>query len=304
MSGAGKNLNLSKAKSEKNDEYFTRIEDIEAELSHYTEFIHGKRILCNCNDIPGTSFFDYFVSKFNETGIQSVTGVGYSEHGNGMKYVFDGNSIISSTLSGSGGFETNEGIGLIHDCDLVITNPPFSRLTEYIDTLVTEGARFIIVGNINAATNKIILDYIKDGKIWLGSGYNHLSMWFGIPENYQKCGKSLYVDESGKRFWKVCGTVWYTNINSDFRHREIDLRCSVNNTKYEKFDNIDAINVTRYDKIPYDYDGLIGVPISFLDKYCPEQFEIVGNEDTFGLYKGRCYLNGKRMYSRIFIRRK
>ena len=299
-----KNLNLNKAKQEKNDEYFTRVEDIEQEIKHYCSFIKGKRILCNCNDYPGTSFFDFFISKFKQLGIISVTGIKYNENGKGVKYFFNGTEVIGTELSGNGSFSSEECLGLIGENDIVITNPPFSKFVPYLSTLVKSNTYFLIIGSINACTNNTVLNLIKENKVWLGSGDNHLSMWFGIPDEYERNGNSLYVDKTGKRFWKVCGTVWFTNIDGDFRHKKIELKNSIRDFKYEKFDNIDAINVTRYNKIPYDYDGLIGVPVSFLDKYCVEQFEIVGNEDDFKLFKGRTYINGKRMYSRIFIRKK
>ena len=232
-----KNQNLKKAKDEKNDEYFTRTEDIELEVRHYLDEIRGKRIICNCNDYPGTPFFDYFVDNFNKLELKSVTGFKYNENGNGMKFVYEGDLIYEFYLNGNGGFESNELLECINDNTIVITNPPFSKFTDYINKLMERKAKFLIIGSINAATSFEIFPFIKENRVWLGSGDNHLSMWFGIPDYYERSGKSLFVGNDGKRYWKVCGTVWYTNLKCDVEKEKIELKCSINKENYETIGN-------------------------------------------------------------------
>ena len=298
----GKNTNLKDAKKAKNDEFYTRIEDVEKELKHYKDFFRGKRVLCNCNDgkLNGawSAFAQYFSMNFEHLGLEKLTCVSYNEDGHGMKYVYqgdkNGNHIADdfewevTELNGHGDFSDEEGCQMMQECDVVVTNPPFSLFREYVAQLMEYDKKFLIIGNKNAITYKELFPLIKDNKIWLGMS---APTAYSTPLKEVENEKTQYK-EDGVVYQRFGNHGWFTNIEHSNRIYPLDLYKNYNVEKYPKYDNYDAINVNKVSDIPCDYDGVMGVPITFLDKYCPTQFEIVG------LMSG-----GKGVYKRILIRR-
>ena len=322
-----KNTNLTDAKKAKNDEFYTQIEDIEKELNNYKDFFKGKKVLCNCNDgkLNGTwsAFAQYFSMNFEHLGLKKLTCMSYNENGCGMKYVYcgdrNGNCIADdfewevSELKGHGDFSDEEGCQLMQECDVVVTNPPFSLFRDFVAQLMEYNKKFLIIGNMNAITYKEIFPLIKDNKLWLGASIKSGDRKFYVPDNYQLNASGCGIDEKGKRFIRVKGVRWFTNIEDAKRNLSLDLYKKYNPKDYPKYDNYNAINVNKTSDIPMGYDGVMGVPISFLDKYCPTQFEIVGltsssRECTYGQVIGnattRAMIGGKKIYARILIRRK
>ena len=316
-----KNTNLTDAKKAKNDEFYTQIEDIEKELKNYKDFFRGKKVLCNCNDgkLNGTwsAFAQYFSMNFEHLGLEKLTCVSYNEDGHGMKYVYcgdkNGNHIADdiewevSELKGHGDFSDEEGCQLMQECDVVVTNPPFSLFRDFVAQLMEYNKKFLIIGNMNAITYKEIFPLIKDNKLWLGASIKSGDRKFYVPDNYPLNASGCGIDEKGKRFIRVKGVRWFTNIEDAKRNLPIDLYKKYNPKEYPKYDNYDAINVNKTSDIPMDYDGVMGVPITFLDKYCPTQFEIVGLDryvEGNTMPNKRMHINGKEIYARILIRRK
>ena len=316
-----KNTNLTDAKKAKNDEFYTQIEDIEKELKNYKDFFKGKKVLCNCNDgkINGawSAFAQYFSMNFEHLGLKKLTCVSYNEDGHGMKYVYqgdkNGNHIADdiewevTELDGHGDFSDDEGCQMMQKCDVVVTNPPFSLFRDFMTQLVRYDKKFLIIGNMNAITYKEIFPLIKDNKLWLGASIKSGDRKFYVPDNYPLNASGCGIDEKGKRFIRVKGVRWFTNIEDAKRNLPLDLYKKYNPKDYPKYDNYDAINVNKTSDIPMDYDGVMGVPITFLDKYCPTQFEIVGLDryvEGNTMPNKRMHINGKEIYARILIRRK
>ena len=322
-----KNTNLTDAKKAKNDEFYTQIEDIEKELKNYKDFFRGKKVLCNCNDgkLNGTwsAFAQYFSMNFEHLGLEKLTCVSYNENAHGVKYVYcgdkNGNHIADdiewevSELKGHGDFSDEEGCQMMQECDVVVTNPPFSLFRDFVAQLMEYNKKFLIIGNMNAITYKEIFPLIKDNKLWLGASIKSGDRKFYVPDNYPLNASGCGIDEKGKRFIRVKGVRWFTNIEDAKRNLPLDLYKKYNSNDYPKYDNYDAINVNKTSDIPMDYNDVMGVPITFLDKYCPTQFEIVGltsssRECTYGQVIGnattRAMIGGKKIYARILIRRK
>ena len=302
-----KNSNLHNAKRAKNDEFYTQLSDIEKEMAHYKDFFKGKIVYCNCDDARESNFFQYFALNFEYLGLKKLITTGYKESGKGVALIYEGdkngnkivedNEIIIRELEGSGDFRSEECIELLKECDVVVTNPPFSLFREYVAQLMKYGKKFLIIGNMNAITYKEIFPYIKNNELWLGMNW--------VKDFVQPNGEV-------KKFGNIC---WYTNIGHSRRNTELDLYKKYSADEYPKYDNYDAIEVSKVEKIPMDYDGVMGVPITFLDKYCPTQFEIIWTTDRGGdgmldelkLPHTRYdapVINGKGLYKRIFIRRK
>ena len=323
-----KNNNLHTAKSAKNDEFYTRIDDVEKELKYYKDFFKGKKVLCNCNDgkLNGawSAFAQYFSMNFEHLGLEKLTCVSYNEDGHGMKYVYcgdkNGNRIADdiewevTELKGHGDFSDDEGCQMMQECDVVVTNPPFSLFRDFVAQIVKYDKKFLVVGNMNAITFKEIFPLIKENKLWVGISTFNNGMYFTIPNDYEYKDTYKFKREiDGKKVMRVASICWFTNIEHSMRNLPLDLYKKYNPKDYPKYDNYDAINVDKTSDIPMDYDGVMGVPITFLDKYCPTQFEIVGwsrhndlNMDG-GIWlggKNDATINGKEIYRRILIRRK
>lgn len=311
---AQNNSNLHTAKNEKNDEFYTQLSDIENELKHYKEFFKGKIVYCNCDDARESSFFKYFSMNFEHLGLKKLITTGYKADGRGVCLVYEGdkngNKIVDdyeikvTELEGNGSFETTECIEFLKEADIVVTNPPFSLFRAYVKQLMDYGKKFLILGNNNAITYKEIFSYIKNNQLWLGFSVNK-TMEFELSDSYEKWDR---IDENGKKYGKVPAITWFTNIEHNKRNIELDLYKKYNPTDYPKYDNYDAINVGKVSEIPIDYDGIMGVPITFLGKYCPNQFEILYLCASHGKVvknipnEAPC-INGKWVYARILVKK-
>lgn len=258
------NANLHKAKNAKNDEFYTQLTDIEKELMHYKEHFKDKVVFCNCDDPKESAFWKYFDGQFNRLGLKRLIATHY-EPGK-QSYLLDRTRIgeesptIIKNLNGDGDFRSEECIELLKQSDIVITNPPFSLFREYIAQLMKYEKKFIIIGNKNAITYKEFFPLLKENKVWIG--YNSVKEFMRPDGTIQKFGN----------------IGWYSNLDIKKRHEQIDLyeRYKGNEEHYPKYDNYEAIEVSKVIEIPKDYFGVMGVPITFLDKYSPDQFEIVG----------------------------
>lgn len=296
---AQKNSNLHQAKRAKNDEFYTQLTDIEKEMIHYRPHFKGKVIFCNCDDARESNFFKYFANNFELLGIKKLITTGYKEDGHGVVLEYEGdkngNLIVDPSeikvteLKGNGDFRSDECIEYLRQADIVVTNPPFSLFREYMALLFRYGKEFIVIGNQNAITYKEIFPHIKENKLWLGNNY--------VKEFRQPDGEI-------KKFGNI---LWYTNIPHGKRTIPLDFYKKYNDKDFPKYDNYDAIEVSKVCDIPMDYYGVMGVPITFLDKYCPAQFEIVGIDryvEDNPHYGHRFTINNKEVYARILIRRK
>lgn len=296
---AQKNSNLHQAKRAKNDEFYTQLTDIEKEMIHYRPHFKGKVIFCNCDDARESNFFKYFANNFELLGIKKLITTGYKENGHGVVLEYEGdkngNLIVDPSeikvteLKGNGDFRSDECIEYLRQADIVVTNPPFSLFREYMALLLGYGKAFIVIGNQNAITYKEIFPHIKENKLWLGNNY--------VKEFRQPDGEI-------KKFGNI---LWYTNIPHAKRNLPLDFYKTYNEKDFPRYDNYDAIEVSKVCDIPMDYYGVMGVPITFLDKYCPAQFEIVGIDryvEDNPHYGHRFTINNKEVYARILIRRK
>ena len=290
------NKNLNKAKEAKKDEFYTQLEDINNELRHYREHFRGKTVLCNCDDPRVSNFFTYFAYNFEFLGLKKLITTCYknqdidlfsqnkSEQAVYLVYEGDKNGdhipnaeeIGVKPLKGDGDFRSKECIELLKESDIVVTNPPFSLFREYVAQLMEYDKKFLIIGNVNAITYKEIFPLMMNNRIWLGASIHSGDRKFWVPNDYELNAAGCGIDESGKKFIRVKGVRWFTNLDYKERHEDIILYKRYTSDEYPKFENLDAINVNRTEDIPCDYDGLMGVPITFMDKYNPEQFEILG----------------------------
>lgn len=298
------NANLTNAKKAKNDEFYTQLTDIEKEMRHYKDFFKGKVVYCNCDDARESNFFKYFSLNFEHLGLKKLIATGYKENGKGVVLVYEGDAngnrmvddeeIIVSELNGNGDFRSAECVEFLKEADVVVTNPPFSLFREYVAQLMEYGKKFLIIGNMNAVTYKEIFPYIKNNELWLGQN----------AKGGTRKGNSLsFATPNGET--KDVSSWWYTNIDCQRRNQPIDLYRKYNETDYPKYDNYDAIEVSKVTDIPMDYEGVMGVPITFLYKYNPSQFEIVGLDryvEDNPKYGHRFTINNKETYARILIK--
>lgn len=314
------NKSLHAANKAKQDEFYTQLSDIENELKHYKEHFKGKTVLCNCDDPRVSNFFHYFSYNFERLGLKKLITTCFKNQNrdlfsqndceraiwleyygdkNGNR-VPDPNEIGINYLNGDGDFRSEECIELLKQADIVVTNPPFSLFREYVAQLIKYDKKFVIIGNQNAITYKEIFSLIKDNKLWLGSTLSFAK--FKVPEYYEERSTRFWIDETGQK-WRSFGNIcWFTNLDIAKRHERLILYKSFSPEEYPKYDNYDAINVDKVSDIPFDYGGVMGVPITFLDKYNPDQFEIIkfrkGDDDKDLSIGGKC------PYFRILIRSK
>ena len=292
------NTNLNKAKKAKNDEFYTRYEDIEAEVMEYKEQFQDKIVYLPCDSLK-SEFWSFFINNFQSFGLKKLIATHYQKDGQSYKvWTNDGDNIIQEDLAGNGDFRSPECIEILKECDIVCTNPPFSLFREFVDAIITHNKQFLIIGNQNAFTCKEIFKLIKENKIQ--TGYNMVKQ-FNQP------------DGSIKKFNNIC---WFTNLTVNKNNEELVLTKTYNVINYPKYDNYDAIEVDRLANIPKDYYDVMGVPITFINKYNPNQFEILGHTTssdkspeveklrTNPKYRNGARINGKEKYHRIFIRRK
>lgn len=287
------NKNLKQAKNSKKDEFYTQLSDIEKELRHYKKQFKGKIVYCNCDDPRVSNFFHYFSHNFEKLGLKKLITTCYksqnmdlfsenkSEQAIYLEYAGDknGNNVPDPDeigirqLKGDGDFRSKESIELLKQADIVVTNPPFSLFREYVAQLIEYDKKFIIIGHQNSITYKEIFKLIKENKLWLGYGFNRNMAHF-INRHYVDYASDADHKEGMIR---VSGVVWFTNLDTEKRHQDYILyqKYKGNESSYPKYENYNAINVDKTKDIPMDYKGRIGVPITYLDKYSPEQFEIL-----------------------------
>lgn len=305
------NSSLLKARREKNDEFYTLLEDIEKEMCHYETHFKGKTIYCNCDNPKMSNFWKFFHMNFERLGLKRLTATFYHISNPVYRMDYDGGddeNIDAGTvtpLSGNGDFRSNECIAVLRESDIVVTNPPFSLFREYITQLIEHSKQFIILGNQNAITYKEIFPLIQNNEVW--TGYQFGDMKFRVPASSEPRKTRYWVDETGQKWRSLGNAMWLTNLDIDRRHKKLILTKRYNPQEYPKYDNFDAINVRRVIDIPYDYTGIMGVPITIIDKYNSDQFEIVGEfnhgvDGDFDLAKP--VIDGKPLFKRIAIRLK
>lgn len=351
-----RNATLNHAFIVKKDEFYTQYEDIAREMVKHRKQLQGKHILCNCDDPFESAFFRFFLLHFESLGLSRLTSTCYASSPiAGGEYPLEGGTnaykaVVTEVPDGDlirpdgtldlealfampgnslaylgcdGDFRSDECEDLLKEADIVVTNPPFSLFREYISQLERHKKSFIILGNMNAATYKEVFPLFRNNKVWYGDSIRSGDRKFYVPDSYPLNAASCGVDDSGKRFIRVKGVRWFTNLDTKRRHQHIVLTCRYSPYDYPKYDNYNAIDVGRTKNIPMDYDGIMGVPITFLDKYSPDQFDIImlanGNARTnvpseILAEVGYCpdpkdrggvgVINGQRVYARILIRRK
>lgn len=329
------NKQLTGAKKAKKDEFYTQLADIEVELKHYREHFKGKTVLCNCDDPRMSNFFYYFVLNFHFLGLKKLITTCYKNQNpdlcseniseQAVYLVYEGEDIgippnptiagLVRSLEGDGDFRSKECIAFLEEADIVVTNPPFSLFREYVAQLIKYDKKFIIIGNINAVTYKEIFPLIQRDQVWLGPSIHSGDREFEIPSSYPLEAAGSRTDNEGRRYIRVKGVRWFTNLDFPQRHEELTLYKKYSPEEYPHYDNYDAINVDKVTDIPCNYDGVMGVPITYLDKHNPDQFEILDANDFIirdqapkkphGLIKDKDgSVKGRIVYARILIRKR
>lgn len=291
---------LNNAKNTKNDEFYTQYEDIEKELKFYENAFKNKVVYCNCDDPEKSNFTKFFEVNFSKLKLKKLISTCFNANGNGKISITEKDKLkYQGYLKNNGDFRSNETIQLLKESDIVVTNPPFSLFREFVDILMHNQKDFLIIGNSNAITYKNCFNYVINNKLWLG----------------QNCVR-WFIDAKGKLV-EGARSFWFSNINNQKRNKKLLLSKKYNSKDYITYDNYNAIEISKTKDIPLDYSGIMGVPITFLDKYNPQQFEIIGADyqvksgelihfkknEWYGKID-RAYINGKRLYSRIFIKHK
>jgi len=339
------NSNLHKANKAKKDEFYTQLIDIEKELKHYKEQFRDKIVYCNCDDPFESNFFKYFAANFNAFGLKKLITTSYTKSPiaggqlslfevkglkpkgkepfkielnevtdvdadgavglTDVKWLLKNDANIATSLKGNGDFRSEECIKLLKQADIVVTNPPFSLFREYVEQLVEYKKKFIILGDQNAITYKDFFKLIKENKLWLGYD-NGGTKWFQVPNDYDIETESRIKIENGTKFFSMGRIVWYTNLDTTKRHEKIVLYKKYTPVEFPKYDNYNVINVDKVADIPIDYEDVMGVPITFVDKYSPTQFEILGIANSARWIGYECFtlIEGKKIYNRILIKRK
>ena len=359
------NADLHAAGKAKKDEFYTQLVDIEKELKYYKSYFKDKVVLCNCDDPYESNFFKYFALNFNALGLKKLIATCYDGspvsgnellldfgdtvddpkkiaykveitevtdvNGDGainladIQYLMQNDKNVISILKGNGDFRSAECIELLKEADIVVTNPPFSLFREYLAQWIEYQKKFLVIGNVNTIVTKDTFPLVRDNIIWMGASIHSGDREFRVPDSYPLNAAGYRVDENGIKYIRVKGVRWFTNLDYPQRHEDLVLYKHYTPEEYPKYDNYDAINVNVTSDIPCDYDGVMGVPITFLDKYNPDQFEIIwqasGNTYAnapkeileelkfdptikYGGGLGAAVLNGKAVYTRILIRRK
>jgi hypothetical protein len=315
------NRNLGAAKTAKKDEFYTQLSDIEKELKHYKDHFKLKTVYLNCDDPRVSNFFHYFSYSFEKLGLKKLIATSYknqemnlfsqndSEQAIWLEYdgaksgsrIPDPSEIDVRPLMGDGDFRSDESIELLKQADIVVTNPPFSLFKEYVAQLVAYDKQFIILGNMNAVTYKEIFPLIQNNMMWYGASIKSGDREFGVPSDYPLTAAGSRTDADGNKFVRVKGVRWFTNLDYPERHDELILYKSYDPGLHPTYVNFDAIDIGSVNDIPDDYYGLMGVPISFLDKFNPDQFEIIGNSDDMDMLRdmgvkqlGREFIDGYR----------
>ncbi|MBI2465827.1 MAG: adenine-specific methyltransferase EcoRI family protein [Candidatus Sungbacteria bacterium] len=337
------NKNLHSARTAKTDEFYTQLVDIEKELKHYKDQFRGKVVYCNCDDPYESNFFKYFASNFNALGLKKLITTSYSgspivggqlplfqvagskgkqpfkieikevpdtdKDGainlDDVKYLLKHDKNTATPLKGSGDFRSDECKELLEQADIVVTNPPFSLFREYVSQLMEHKKKFLILGDQNAITYKETFGYIKDDKLWVGYD-NGGTKWFQVPMDYDISTESRKKIVNGVKYFSMGRILWFTNLDTTKRHENIVLYKKYTPEEFPKYDNYDVINVDKVSDIPMNYNSVMGVPITFVDKYNPKQFQILGvaNSARWIGYKCLTIIQGRKIYNRILIKNK
>ena len=346
MTSKSLNSNFHKASKAKKDEFYTQLIDIEKELKHYKEQFWGKVVYCNCDDPFESNFFKYFAANFNALGLKKLITTSFTKSPiaggqlplfevkglkpkgkepfkielnevsdtdadgavglTDVKWLLKNDANIATPLKDNGDFRSEECIKLLKEADIVVTNPPFSLFREYVAQLVEYKKKFIILGDQNAITYKDFFKLIKENKLWLGYD-NGGTKWFQVPMDYDIPTESRKKIENGVQYFSMGRIVWFTNMETTKRHQELTLYKKYTPEEYPKYDNYKAINIDKVSDIPMGYSGMMGVPITFLDKYNPKQFEIIGIDryvEDNPNYGRRFTINEKEIYARVVIKNK
>lgn len=321
MARKATNTILHKAKSSKSDEFYTLREDIERELTFYKDSFHGKTVYCNCDNPKESNFFKYFFENFKLIGLkkliasyfvpntQDLFNESEPKHGSYISVTLNDldtniSDLPCKPLKGNGDFRSYECTSLLKQSDIIVTNPPFSLFREHISQIVRYRKQFLVIGNINAITYQEVFNLIQSNRAWLGIHLGRGISGFKVPDHYEMYGTETHISSNGDRIISPNNCLWLTNIDIQSRHDLLPLTKIYrgNEDLYPKYDNYDGINVNRTQDIPMDYEGAIGVPITFLHKYNPSQFEIIqfrkGNDGK------DLSINGKCPYFRILIKNK
>lgn len=313
-----KNSSFQRAKTAKEDEFYTQLSDIERELKHYRHHFRDQVVYCNCDDPRVSNFFHYFSYNFERFGLKKLIATSYKsqewdlfsqndsdeaiylEYGGdkNQNMIPDFDEIGIKALQGDGDFRSRESVELLKEADIVVTNPPFSLFRAYVAQLMQYEKKFVIVGNQNAISYKEIFPLIKSNRVWLGA--NNGDMAFRVPDHYAPRETRYWEDKEGKKWRSLGNACWFTNLDIAKRHEDLILYRTYSPEAYPKFDNYDAIEVGQVTDIPMDYAGVMGVPVTFLSKHNPDQFEIVGitrawSGDAAKVYPQQIQVtNGKR----------
>lgn len=340
------NTSFLRANKAKKDEFYTQLTDIEKELKCHKNQFRGKVVYCNCDDPFESNFFKYFAANFNALGLKKLITTSYVKSPivggqlplfevEGLKpkgkepfkieinevsdtdadgavsladveWLLKHDANAATSFKGTGDFRSEECIILLKEADIVVTNPPFSLFREYVEQLMEYNKKFLILGNQNAITYKEIFKLIKENKLWLGYD-NGGTKWFQVPDDYDIQTESRIKIQNGVKYFSMGNIAWFTNLDTTKRHEDLTLYKKYTREEYPKYDDYDAINVNKYTDIPSDYDGIMGVPVTFVDKYNPKQFEITGIDryvEDNPNYGKRFTINGKEIYARILIKNK
>lgn len=333
---SNKNTNLHRAKRSKDDEFYTTYETIEKEIAHYIEQFKNKTVLCNCDNPFTSNFPKYFINNFNRLGLKRLICTSFSPLVLEQQSLFDEINLQSqkgyvldirkidwdinfvkqnsdfllsknlvNELNGNGDFRSDECIRYLIESDIVVTNPPFSLFKEMVTLIMKYDKKFLIIGNQNALTYKEIFPLIQNNIIW--TGYQFGEMKFRVPQDSEPRATRYWVDETGQKWRSLGNAMWLTNLDNERRHENLRLTHKFNPVIHPKYDNYNAIHVRNINEIPFDYDGIMGVPITIINRYNCEQFEIVGeanhgSDSIYDIFKPM--LNGKEVFKRILIRNK
>ena len=327
MTRQADNTFLTNARASKKDEFYTMLPDIENEMKHYKKHFKDKTVYCNCDDPRISNFFHYFSFNFEKLGLKQLISTCYKNQQRDLFSVHDEESSICleyngdlnnnkipdpeeiglKKLDGDGDFRSKESIDLLMKSDIVVTNPPFSLFREFVDLMIKFDKKFLIIGSWNAISYKEIFKFMMENKLWIGVNSNRNIKGFIVPDYYELSGTEARI-EDGKRIVSSNNNCWFTNLDLKKRHEDIILYKKYNSKEYPKYSSCDAIEVGKVNEIPSDYNGVMGVPITFMNKYNPDQFEILGLDDyklKYPQWRGRGpELNGKTKYRRIMIKNK
>lgn len=324
------NTYLQSAKNTKNDEFYTPFKEIERELLNYREQFSDKVVFCNCDDPFESDFCKFFIYNFNNFNLKKLICTSYGKSKlaksrlsrSNKGYVLqveeiDKDLFANKTykevikrlkvkkLKGNGDFASDECITFLEKADIVVTNPPFSLFRQFVSLLFYYRKKFLVIGNMNAITYKEVFPYVQNNEAWLG--YHNGDMAFRVPADSEPRKTRFWIDETGQKWRSLGNAMWFTNLDVAYRHKFMELHEKYSPDRYPHFDCYDAINVSRVAEIPVDYEGIMAVPLTILNKYNPDQFEIVGeanhgSDNPYDLFKPT--INGKEIFKRILIKKK